>query len=69
MQVWRNDGLPKDLPISLTESHLSSSTSETYVDIFGGLWLADYLVPTSVPAATRFITSTTCRLELGTQLQ
>jgi hypothetical protein len=43
MQVWRNDGLPKDLPIFLTESNLSSSTSETYMDIFGGLWLADYI--------------------------
>jgi hypothetical protein len=43
MQVWRNDGLPHDLPIYLTESNLSSSTSETYMDIFGGLWLADYI--------------------------
>jgi hypothetical protein len=43
MQVWRNDGLPRDLPIYLTESNLSSSTSETYMDIFGGLWLADYI--------------------------
>lgn len=43
MQVWRNDGLPRDLPIFLTESNLSSSTSETYMDIFGGLWLADYI--------------------------
>jgi hypothetical protein len=41
--VWRADGLPRDLPIYLTESNLSSSTSETYMDIFGGLWLADYI--------------------------
>jgi len=29
--------------LSFTESNLSSSTSETYADIFGGLWLADYI--------------------------
>ena len=43
MQVWRQDGLPPDTPIYLTESNLSSATSETYMDIFGGLWLADYI--------------------------
>jgi hypothetical protein len=43
MEVWRADGLPPGLPIYLTESNLSSSTSETYMDIFGGLWLADYI--------------------------
>jgi hypothetical protein len=43
MQVWREDGLPRSVPIYLTESNLSSSTSETYMDIFGGLWLADYV--------------------------
>jgi hypothetical protein len=43
VRVWRDDGLPPGLPIYLTESNLSSSTSETYMDIFGGLWLADYI--------------------------
>ena len=43
MDVWRADGLPPGLPVYLTESNLSSSTSETYMDIFGGLWLADYI--------------------------
>jgi len=43
MQVWKNDGLPADIPSFITESNLSSSTSETYADIFGGLWLADYI--------------------------
>jgi hypothetical protein len=43
MQVWRADGLPLNVPIYLTESNLSSATSETYMDIFGGLWLADYI--------------------------
>jgi hypothetical protein len=43
MKVWRDDGLQPELPIYLTESNLSSATSETYMDIFGGLWLADYI--------------------------
>ena len=43
MDVWRADGLPPGLPIYLTESNLSSSISETAQDIFGGLWLADYI--------------------------
>jgi hypothetical protein len=43
MHVWQNDGLPKDLPVFITESNLSSSASESYMDIFAGLWLADYV--------------------------
>ena len=43
VQVWREDGLPPSVPMYLTESNLSSATSETYMDIFGGLWLADYI--------------------------
>jgi hypothetical protein len=31
------------MPFFITESNLSSSTSETYEDIFSGLWLADYI--------------------------
>jgi hypothetical protein len=42
MQVWRDDGLPADVPMLITESNLSSASSETSLDIFSGLWLADY---------------------------
>jgi len=42
MQVWREDGLPANLPIFVTEGNLSWAASETYQDIFSGLWLADY---------------------------
>jgi hypothetical protein len=42
MQVWREDGVPADVPMFITESNLSSSASETYMDLFAGLWLADY---------------------------
>ena len=43
MQVWREDGVPREIPIFITEGNLSSSASETYMDIFSGLWLADYI--------------------------
>ena len=42
MQVWRDDGLPANIPMLITESNLSSAASETSLDIFSALWLADY---------------------------
>lgn len=43
MQTWRADGVPAAIPMFITESNLSPSSTETYMDIFGGLWLADYI--------------------------
>jgi hypothetical protein len=43
MQTWREDGLPTGMPLFITESNLASGASETYMDIFSGLWLADYI--------------------------
>lgn len=43
MQVWREDGVPKDVPLFVTESNLSSQSSEAYLDLWSGLWLADYV--------------------------
>jgi hypothetical protein len=43
MEVWHDDGVPADLPMFITESNLSSGASETSMDIFSGLWLADYI--------------------------
>jgi len=42
LRVWREDGLPPDVPMYVTELNLSWQTGETFVDIMGGLWLADY---------------------------
>ena len=42
LQVWRDDGLPPDVPMYVTEVNLSWQTGETFVDIMGGLWFADY---------------------------
>ncbi|MGC1870594.1 MAG: discoidin domain-containing protein [Acidobacteriaceae bacterium] len=43
MKTWRNDGLPANVPMLITESNLSSAASETYMDIFASVWLADYV--------------------------
>jgi hypothetical protein len=43
MQVWHEDGVPANLPMFITESNLSSASSETYMDMFAGVWLADYI--------------------------
>jgi hypothetical protein len=43
LQVWRDDGLPANIPMFITESNMAWNTSESFVDIFSGLWLADYI--------------------------
>jgi hypothetical protein len=43
MQAYRDDGLPSDVPLLATEVNLAWQASEPSVDLFGGLWLADYM--------------------------
>ncbi|MGA7751767.1 MAG: discoidin domain-containing protein [Candidatus Sulfotelmatobacter sp.] len=43
MQVWHEDGIPADVPMFITEGNLSSGASETFQDMFAGIWLADYI--------------------------
>ena len=43
MQVWRDDGVPANVPLFITESNLTWNDGESSVDIFGALWLADYV--------------------------
>ena len=43
MDVWREDGVPANVPLFITESNLCSAASEAFMDIWGGLWLADYI--------------------------
>ena len=43
LQVWKDDGLPADLPFFMTEGNMSWQSGRKYVDIMGGLWLADYV--------------------------
>jgi hypothetical protein len=41
LEVWRNDGVPPDVPLMVTEDHLASSLTGPMSTIFAGLWLAD----------------------------
>ncbi len=41
LQVWRDDGVPKDVPLMVTENHLASSLTGPMTTIFAALWLAD----------------------------
>ena len=41
LHVWREDGVPSNVPLIVTESHLSWSLTGPMTTIFGGLWLAD----------------------------
>jgi hypothetical protein len=43
VDVWHQDGVPKEIPLFITESNLSWVDSEAFVDTFGALWLGDYV--------------------------
>ena len=43
LHVWRGDGLPAKIPAFITESNIAWETSESFVNIYGALWLADYV--------------------------
>ena len=41
LQVWRDDGVPKEVPLMVTESHLAADLTGPMTTIFAALWLAD----------------------------
>jgi len=41
LSAWRDDGVPKKVPLMITESNVSWSLTDPMQDIFSGLWLAD----------------------------
>jgi hypothetical protein len=41
LKVWREDGVPDDVPLMNTESNVSWSLTDPMQDLFAGLWLAD----------------------------
>ncbi len=41
VKVWREDGVPADVPLMNTESNVSWSLTDPMQDLFAGLWLAD----------------------------
>lgn len=42
MKVWRDDGLPENVPMFSTELNIAWNAGESFVDTFGALWLADF---------------------------
>lgn len=41
LQVWRDDGVPKSVPLMITEDHLAAGLTGPMTTIFAALWLAD----------------------------
>jgi len=41
LKVWREDGVPENVPLIVTESHLAANLTGPMSTIFAGLWLAD----------------------------
>jgi len=41
LQVWRDDGVPQDVPLMVTESHLAAALTGPMSTILSGIWLAD----------------------------
>jgi hypothetical protein len=41
LQVWREDGVPENVPLMITESNISWALTQPMADTFAALWLAD----------------------------
>lgn len=41
LQVWWDDGVPKNVPLMVTENHLAANLTGPMTTIFAALWLAD----------------------------
>jgi F5/8 type C domain len=42
LEVWRNDGVPANVPLMMTEGNMSAGSGGIFPDIMGALWLADF---------------------------
>ena len=43
LDVWREDGLPKGVPMFITETNIAAGSDESFVDTFAALWWADFV--------------------------
>jgi len=41
LQVWRADGVPREVPLMVTENHLAAQLTGPMTTIFAALWLSD----------------------------
>jgi F5/8 type C domain len=42
LDVWRNDGVPPNVPFMMTEGNMAAASGGVFPDIMGALWLADF---------------------------
>jgi hypothetical protein len=42
MDVWRNDGVPPNVPLIMSEGNLAAQAGGNFLDLMGALWMADY---------------------------
>ncbi len=43
LDVWHQDGVPTNVPMFITESNIAWQSEEAFINVWGALWLADYV--------------------------
>jgi F5/8 type C domain len=43
LDVWHQDGVPANVPMFITESNIGWQSEEAFINVWGALWLADYV--------------------------
>jgi hypothetical protein len=43
LDIWHQDGVPANVPMFITESNIAWQSEEVFINVWGGLWLADYV--------------------------
>jgi len=43
LDVWHQDGVPANIPMFITESNIAWQSEEAFINVWGALWLADYV--------------------------
>jgi hypothetical protein len=43
LDIWHQDGIPANVPMFITESNIAWQSEEAFINVWGALWLADYV--------------------------
>ena len=43
LDIWHQDGVPANVPMFITESNIAWQSEEAFINVWGALWLADYV--------------------------
>jgi hypothetical protein len=43
LDIWHQDGVPANVPMFITESNIAWQAEEAFINVWGALWLADYV--------------------------